>query len=116
MCDRIHQSFHAVSQAMQELSDITSGLSELLQSSAQARAKEQEKEAAASKTDGAATNTPPSETSPLVPTDRNLLSSSEGMTSKIRRPYKNYNPCFPYFYAATLEESNPDTQVKVIMP
>ena len=72
---------------MQELSDITSGLSELLQSSAQARAKEQEreKEVAASKTERAATNTPPDETGPPVPGDRNLLSSSEGMTLSLRR-------------------------------
>ena len=68
-----------MSQAIQELSDITHGLNELLQSSAQARAEEQEKEAAAFKTEGAATDTPPSETSPqLVPADRNLIPSSEG--------------------------------------
>lgn len=77
---------------MQELSDITSGLSELLQSSTQARAKEQEKErekgreaAAAFTTNGAATDTPPSETSPLLPADRNLLSSSEGLTFKLKK-------------------------------
>lgn len=100
-----------MSQAIQELSDITSGLSELLQSSAQARAKEQEqeREAAASKTEGAATSTPPNETDPPVPGDRNLLSSSEGMTLSLRKILN-----FPPFYAATLEENNPDTQVKVI--
>lgn len=73
---------HAVSQAMQELSDITSGLSELLQSSAQARAEEQEREReiAASKTEGA--------TSEMVPADRNLLSSSQGFFFKKTFLYK----------------------------
>ena len=78
---------------MQELSDITSGLSELLQSSAQARAKEQrieldrergKEEAAVSKTEAmAATDTPLIEMNPLTPADRNLLSLSEGLTSNL---------------------------------
>ena len=89
---------------MQELSDITSGLSELLQSSTQARAKELEQEretarerepATTSTTDGAATDTPPSETSPLVPADRNLLSSSEGLTFKLKKILQKLNSCFP---------------------
>ena len=82
---------------MQELSDITSGLSELLQSSTQARAKELEQEreaAAASTTDGAATDTPPSETSPLLPADRNLLSSSEGLTFKLKKTLQNFELLF----------------------
>ena len=82
---------------MQELSDITSGLSELLQSSAQARAKEQgiemdrerergKEEAAVSKTGAmAATDTPLIEMNPLTPAaaSRNLLSLSEGLTSNL---------------------------------
>ena len=88
---------------MQELSDITSGLSELLQSSTQARAKELKQEseterereaAAASTTDGAATDTPPSETSPLLPANRNLLSSSEGLTFKLKKTLQNIELLF----------------------
>lgn len=76
---------------MQELSDITSGLSELLQSSVQARAEEQERKrerktaALDSKIEGATTGTPPNETSLLVPVDRNVLSSSEGLVLNLRR-------------------------------
>ena len=84
---------------MQELSDITSGLSELLQSSAQAKAKEQgiemdrererergKEEAAVSKTEAmAAIDTPLIEMNPLTPAaaSRNLLSLSEGLTSNL---------------------------------
>ena len=67
---------------MQELSDITSGLDELLRSSGQARAEEQEQEVSSSKTEGASTDPPPSEMSQLqepLSSDKIHLSSSECM-------------------------------------